>query len=31
MEVEGLPSEQNGWDVVAAVGVDLDFSNGGLP
>ena len=28
--VEGLQSEQNGRDVVAAVGGDLDFSNGGL-
>ena len=29
MEVEGLQSEQNGGDVVAAVGVELDFSNRG--
>ena len=30
MAVEGLQSEQNGWDVMAALGVDLDLSNGGL-
>ncbi len=30
MGVEGLQSEQNGWDVIAAVDVDLDLSNGGL-
>ncbi len=30
MAVEGLQSELNGWDVVAAFGVDLDLSNGRL-
>ena len=30
LEVEGLQSKQNGRDVVEAVEIDLDLSNGGL-